>query len=141
MSRSVNKAIIIGHLGGDPELRHTVSNIPVCNFTVATNETWVKDGEKQERTEWHLVVAWRKLAEICHQYLRKGKQVYIEGKLQTRDWEDQNGQKRYTTEIVADEMVMLGGEGQQDTQPQTQQEAAMKAADDRPTTGGDNLPF
>jgi len=108
-SRSVNKVILIGNLGGDPELRHTVSNIPVVNFTVATNESWVnKEGVREERTEWHRVVAWRRLAEICHEYLRKGRQVYIEGKLQTRRWEDQNGQKRFMTEIVVDEMVILG---------------------------------
>jgi single-strand DNA-binding protein len=111
-SRSVNKVILIGNLGGDPELRHTASNVPVVNFTVATNESWVnKEGVKEERTEWHRVVAWRRLAEICHEYLRKGTQIYIEGKLQTRSWEDQSGQKKYMTEIVADEMVILGGRG------------------------------
>ena len=111
-SRSVNKVILIGNLGGDPELRHTASNVPVVNFTVATNENWVnKDGTREERTEWHRVVAWRRLAEICHEYLRKGTQVYIEGKLQTRSWEDQSGQKRYMTEVVADEMVILGSRG------------------------------
>ncbi len=111
-SRSVNKVILIGNLGGDPELRHTASNIPVVNFTVATNENWVnKEGAREERTEWHRVVAWRRLAEICHEYLRKGTQVYIEGKLQTRSWEDQSGQKRYMTEVVADEMVILGSRG------------------------------
>ena len=112
-SRSVNKVILIGNLGGDPELRHTASNVPVVNFTVATNENWVnKDGVREERTEWHRVVAWRRLAEICHEYLRKGTQVYIEGKLQTRSWEDQSGQKRYMTEIVADEMVILTSRGE-----------------------------
>ncbi len=111
-SRSVNKVILIGNLGADPELRHTPGNVPVVNFTVATNESWVnRDGAREERTEWHRVVAWRKLAEICNEYLRKGTQVYIEGRLQTRTWEDQSGQKRYMTEIVADEMVILGGRG------------------------------
>ncbi len=111
-SRSVNKVILIGNLGGDPELRHTASNVPVVNFTVATNENWVnKEGAREERTEWHRVVAWRRLAEICHEYLRKGTQVYIEGKLQTRSWEDQSGQKRFMTEVIADEMVILGGRG------------------------------
>ncbi len=111
-SRSVNKVILIGNLGADPELRHTPGNVPVVNFTVATNESWVnRDGAREERTEWHRVVAWRKLAEICNEYLRKGTQVYIEGRLQTRTWEDQGGQKRYMTEIVADEMVILGGRG------------------------------
>lgn len=111
-SRSINKVILIGNLGADPELRHTPGNVPVVNFTVATNESWVnRDGAREERTEWHRVVAWRKLAEICNEYLRKGTQVYIEGRLQTRSWDDQSGQKRYMTEIVADEMVILGSRG------------------------------
>ena len=109
-SKSVNKCLIIGNLGGDPQLRHTTSGTPVCNFTVATNESWTnKEGVREERTEWHRVIAWRKLAEICHEYLRKGSPVYIEGKLQTRSWEDQSGHKHYCTEIIAGEMVMLGG--------------------------------
>ena len=109
---SVNKAIIVGNLGRDPEMRYTQSNTPVATFSVATTDQWTdKNGERQERTEWHRVVAWARLAEICGQYLQKGKQVYIEGRLQTREWEDQNGQKRYTTEIVAREMQMLGRAG------------------------------
>ncbi len=105
----VNKAIIVGRLGRDPEIRYTPSGAAVANFSVATSEEW-KDketGEKQERTEWHRVVAWRRLGEICGEYLRKGSQVYIEGRLQTRDWEDRDGNKRYTTEIVAQSMQML----------------------------------
>lgn len=110
---SVNKAIIVGNLGRDPEMRYTQSNTAVTNFTVATTDTWSdRNGEKQERTEWHRVVAWGRLAEICGQYLQKGKQVYIEGRLQTREWEDQQGQKRYTTEIVAQTMQMLGRAGE-----------------------------
>lgn len=109
---SVNKAIIVGNLGRDPEMRYTQSNTAVCNFTVATTDTWSdRNGEKQERTEWHRIVAWGRLAEICSQYLQKGKQVYIEGRLQTREWEDQQGQKKYTTEIVAQTMQMLGRPG------------------------------
>lgn len=109
---SVNKAIIVGNLGRDPEMRYTQSNTAVTNFTVATTDTWSdRNGEKQERTEWHRVVTWGRLAEICGQYLQKGKQVYIEGRLQTREWEDQNGQKKYTTEIVAQTMQMLGRAG------------------------------
>ncbi len=109
---SVNKAIIVGNLGRDPEMRYTQNNTPVATFSVATTDQWTdKNGERQERTEWHRVVAWARLAEICGQYLQKGKQVYIEGRLQTREWEDQNGQKRYTTEIVAREMQMLGRAG------------------------------
>lgn len=107
---NVNKVILIGNLGGDPELRYTSSNMPVVNFTVATNESWVnKEGVREERTEWHRVIAWGRLAEICNEKLRKGSQVYIEGRIQTRSWEDQSGQKRFVTEIVANEMVILGG--------------------------------
>ncbi|MGD8414695.1 MAG: single-stranded DNA-binding protein [Candidatus Latescibacterota bacterium] len=108
----VNKAILVGHLGADPELRHTQSGTPVATFRVATTERYNdRSGERQERTEWHRVVAWSKLAEICNTYLKKGKQVYIEGRIQTRQWEDQSGQTRYTTEIVANNMVMLGRAG------------------------------
>ncbi|OGL49811.1 MAG: single-stranded DNA-binding protein [Candidatus Schekmanbacteria bacterium RBG_13_48_7] len=109
MASGVNKVILIGHLGRDPELRYTPNRQPVANFTMATSENWVsKDGQKETKTEWHRIVAWGKLGEICHEYLVKGKQVYIEGRLQTRSWEDQNGNKRNTTEIVAQNMVMLG---------------------------------
>ena len=106
----VNKVILVGNLGKDPEVRYTPSGVAVANFTIATSEEW-KDkntGEKQGRTEWHRVVAWRRLGEICGEYLRKGSQVYVEGKLQTRAWEDRDGSKRYTTEIVASTMQMLG---------------------------------
>jgi single-strand DNA-binding protein len=106
----INKAIIVGRLGRDPEVRYTPSGVAVANFSVATSEEWKdKDsGEKKERTEWHRIVAFGKLGEICGEYLAKGKQVYVEGRIQTRDWEDQNGVKRYTTEIVASQMQMLG---------------------------------
>ena len=108
--RGVNKVILIGNLGKDPEIRYTPSGAAVANFTIATSEEWKdKDsGQKQERTEWHRIVAWRRLGEICGEYLRKGSQVYIEGKLQTRSWEDRDGNKRYTTEIIAQNMQMLG---------------------------------
>lgn len=107
----INKAIIVGRLGRDPELRYTASGVAVANFSVATSEEWKdKDsGEKREKTEWHRIVAFARLGEICGEYLSKGRQVYIEGRIQTRDWEDQNGVKRYTTEIVANQMQMLGG--------------------------------
>jgi single-strand DNA-binding protein len=109
---SVNKAIVVGNLGRDPETRYTQSNTAVTNFTIATTDQWTdRDGNKQERTEWHRIVAWGRLGEICGQYLQKGKQVYIEGRLQTREWDDKEGQKRYTTEIVAREMQMLGRAG------------------------------
>lgn len=106
---SVNKVILIGRLGKDPEVRYTNENVAVANFTVATSETYKdKNGERQESTEWHNIVAWRSLAEIVEKYLRKGKLVYIEGKLRTRAWDDKEGVKRYTTEIVAENMTMLG---------------------------------
>ena len=107
----VNKAILVGNLGADPEVRYTASGTAVTTFNIATNERWTdrSSGEKQERTEWHRIVAWGKLGEICGEYLSKGKQVYIEGRIQTRSWDDRDGNKRYTTEIVAREMVMLGG--------------------------------
>jgi len=110
--RGVNKVILIGNLGGDPELRTTPSGTSVATFTLATNEAWTdRDGAKQERTEWHRIVAWGKLAEICGQYLSKGRQVYIEGRLTTRSWKDKNDIERKTTEIVARDMQMLGSRG------------------------------
>ncbi len=108
----INKAILVGRLGRDPELRYTGSGTPVCSFSVATDESWTKNGEKQTRTEWHNIVAWSRLAEICGQYLQKGKLVYIEGRIQTREWEDKEGNRRWTTEIVANEMKMLSGPGE-----------------------------
>jgi single-strand DNA-binding protein len=111
MARGINKVIIVGNLGGDPETRYMPSGSAVTNLTVATNESW-KDkatGETKDRTEWHKVAMFNRLAEIAAEYLRKGSQVYIEGKLRTRKWQDKNGQDRWTTEIVADEMQMLGG--------------------------------
>ena len=109
MANGLNKAILIGNLGRDPEVRYTPSGVAMATFSIATSETWTnKEGEKETRTEWHRIVAFRKLAEICGEYLSKGKQVYIEGRIQTRDWEDQNGVKRYTTEILANQMLMLG---------------------------------
>ena len=113
MARGVNKAIIVGTLGQDPEVRYTANGSAVANLSVATNETW-KDrqtGEAQERTEWHRIVMFGKLAEIAQQYLKKGSQAYFEGRIQTRKWQDQSGNDRYSTEIVANEMQMLGGRG------------------------------
>lgn len=111
MARGVNKAIIVGNLGQDPDVRYAPSGSAITNISVATTDSW-KDkntGEKQEKTEWHRVVFFNRLAEIAGEYLRKGSQVYIEGKIQTRKWEDKEGKDRYTTEIVANEMQMLGG--------------------------------
>jgi single-strand DNA-binding protein len=110
---SVNKVILIGHLGADPEVKYTPSGVAVATFRVATTERW-KDknsGETQDRTEWHRIVAWRRLGEIVGEYLHKGRQVYIEGRLQTRSWQDQDGNKRWTTEIVAQNLQMLGPGG------------------------------
>ena len=113
MSRGINKVILVGNLGADPETRYTASGSAVTNIRLATSESWrdKQSGEQQERTEWHRVVFFNRLAEIAGEYLRKGRQVYIEGSLRTRKWQDQSGQDRYTTEIVANEMQMLGGRG------------------------------
>ena len=109
----VNKVILIGNLGANPELRYTQGQQAVANLRLATTEKWTdKSGQKQEATEWHRVVVWGKQAEICGQYLTKGRQVYIEGSIRTRQWQDQQGQKRYTTEIVARNVQMLGGRGE-----------------------------
>ncbi|MCA9375691.1 MAG: single-stranded DNA-binding protein [Candidatus Doudnabacteria bacterium] len=130
----LNKAQIIGRLTRDPESRSTPGGQQVATFSVATGFSWTdQQGQKQERTEFHNVVAWRKLAEICSQYLTKGKQVYIEGRLQTRSWEGQDGQKRYRTEIVADNMIMLGSAGgAQNTASQVAPVAAAAAVDSAP---------
>ena len=108
----VNKVILIGNLGKDPEVRFTPSGQAVANFNIATNESWMdKSGQKQERTEWHKIVVWGKLGELCGEYLSKGRQCYIEGRLQTREWTDKEGKKNYTTEIVAQNVQFLGGRG------------------------------
>jgi single-strand DNA-binding protein len=109
---SVNKVILLGRLGQDPELKYTPSGAAVCNFSVATSETWTdkNSGQKNEKTEWHRIVVWGKLAELCNQYLSKGRQAFIEGKLQTRSWDDKDGNKRYTTEISATTVQFIGGQ-------------------------------
>jgi len=141
----VNKVILVGNLGADPEVRHTPGGTPVTTFRMATSSFFTnRDGQKDQRTEWHRVVAFGRLAEICGQYLKKGKQVYIEGRLQTRDWEDQSGNKRYTTEVVANQMVMLGTRGDVEYTPDDSAQAeppeevsqAAPAGDDE-----DDLPF
>ena len=111
----VNKVIIVGRLGADPELKYTSTGTAVARFNVATSEQWTdkNSGEKQERTEWHRVVVWAKLAELCGQYLKKGRQIYIEGQLQTRSWDDKEGKKRYTTEVRAQTVQFLGAPGAQ----------------------------
>jgi single-strand DNA-binding protein len=107
---SVNKVILLGRLGQDPELKYTPGGSAVCNFSLATTEAWTdKQGQKQEKTEWHRVVVWGKLAELCNQYLAKGRQAFLEGRLQTRSWDDKDGNKRYTTEILASTVQFIGG--------------------------------
>jgi single-strand DNA-binding protein len=106
----VNKVILVGNLGKDPEVRYTPGGQAVANFTIATNEAWTdKSGQKQERTEWHRIVVWAKQAELCGEYLSKGRQVYVEGRLQTREWTNKEGAKQYTTEVVANQVVFLSG--------------------------------
>ena len=123
-SKGVNKAVILGNVGNDPELRFMSNGKAVANFTVATSEQWKdQQGQKQERTEWHRMVAYDKLAEIIGQYVKKGSKLYLEGKLQTREWTDQQGQKKYTTEIIVNEMQMLDGKPQGGQQAQGQQQA------------------
>ncbi|ORJ57677.1 single-stranded DNA-binding protein [Geothermobacter hydrogeniphilus] len=153
---SVNKVILVGNLGKDPELRYTPTGTAVCNFSIATTERFKdRDGQQQTKTEWHNIVVWRQLAEICGKYLHKGKQVYIEGKIQTRSYEDRDGNKRYITEIVADEMRMLGGRNDEGYQrpaapAQPQQPQAQSSAQQQPASGGfqepgyntdDDIPF
>lgn len=156
MARGVNKVILVGNLGKDPEIKYTASGAAIANLTLATSESWndKQSGEKVEKTEWHRVVAFQRLAEIMGEYLRKGSQVYIEGKLQTRKWQDQNGQDRWTTEVVANDMQMLGargGEGGGQPQgggggggfrknPEQQQQAPAKPAFDN-DFADDDIPF
>ena len=150
MARGVNKAIIVGTLGQDPEIRYTGSGSAVANLRVATNESW-KDkntGEQQERTEWHSIVMWGRLAEIAQQYLKKGSQAYFEGRIQTRKWQDQSGNDRYSTEIVANEMQMLGGRGGGGGAPMDQpgggksQSSSSAAPETAPMDDGfDDIPF
>ena len=128
----INKVIVIGNLGKDPEVRYTQDGTPVCNFNVATSDEWKdkRSGEKRERTEWHNIVAWNKLAEICGEYLAKGRKVYIEGKLQTRKWETSTGETRYTTEIVASDVQFLGDRSGKESSGQKSQEAPKVPNDD-----------
>lgn len=109
MARGLNKAMLIGRLGADPEIRYTASGTPVANFSLATNHSVKRGDQWEEQTEWHRVIAWDRLAEICNQYMNKGTQVYVEGRIQTREWQDKDGNRRWTTEIVARDIQMLGG--------------------------------
>ena len=148
MARGVNKVILIGNLGQDPELRYTGSGTAVCNIRLATNESY-KDasGQMVDRTEWHTIVAWSRLAEICAEYLKKGSQVYFEGSLQTRSYEDRDGNTKYVTEVKAREMMMLSGrpENGMSGGPQYQDRAAQPAAvsdsSEQSFEPDDELPF
>lgn len=146
---SINKVILIGNLGRDPEVRYTPSGTAVANFSIATTENWTnKDGEKESHTEWHRIVAWGRLGEICGEYLSKGKQVYIEGRIRTNEWEDQEGNKRQTKEIVATTMQMLGSRAQ--AEPSSDESPSLSKAsrsnDPEPDTASsepteDDIPF
>jgi single-strand DNA-binding protein len=153
---SVNKVILVGRLGQNPEVRYTPSGAAVANFSLATNEAWTdKSGQKQERTEWHRIVVWGKLAELCNQYLSKGRQAYVEGRLQTREWNDKDGNKKYTTEVQAQTVQFLGGassgvgasagEGRQKVEEPAFAQAGRGAATagpvDEPSFTEDDIPF
>ena len=140
---SVNKTILLGRLGSDPELKHTASGAAVCNFSLATSESWndKATGGKQERTEWHRIVVWGKLAELCNQYLAKGRQAFVEGKLTTRSWETDSGEKRYTTEINATTVQFIGGQasegqGQKESTPKQDYDPSYNAS-----FAADSIPF
>jgi len=151
MSRGINKVILVGNLGRDPEMRQTKSGTQVVNFPVATNESWTDKGtgEKKDRTEWHKVIAWGRTAEICNEYLTKGKQVYIEGRLQTSEWEDKDGNKRYTTEIVVSDMQMLGSRSEEGYTSSSEQASSHTSPSEQASKGGemdsglteDDIPF
>ena len=137
----VNKAILIGNLGRDPELRYTQSGQAVVNFSIATSENWTdKNGERKERTEWHRVVVWGKAGENCAQYLSKGRTVYVEGRIQTREWEDREGQKRTTTEINAQTVTFLGGAGAGRSASGAEAEAGTGTSDSSQSAGPDPSP-
>ncbi len=147
MAGGVNKVILIGNLGADPEVRFTPGGQAVANFRVATSESWNdKNGQKQEKTEWHRIVAWGKLAELCGEYLKKGRQAYIEGRLQTREWTDKEGKKNWSTEIVANQVTFLGqkgdgagsgaGRGRDDYGPPMGEDPGPM-----PPAGADDIPF
>jgi single-strand DNA-binding protein len=144
---SVNKVILIGNLGADPELKYTPSNRPLCNLSLATNEVFKdKSGQRQERTEWHRITVWGEQAETCSKYLAKGRSVYVEGRLQTRSWDDKDGKKRYSTDIVGERVVFLGGNGKGATDGDSGGGAGRsRSADDAdgapPPGADDDIPF
>ena len=142
----INKVILVGHLGKDPEVRHLEGGVSVASFPLATSETYNKDGRKIEQTEWHNIVMWRGLADVASKYLQKNKLVYIEGKLRTRSFEDKEGNKKYTTEVVAENFTMLGRKSDFENGTVNNSHAAPKAEEqpmnyDRPNSANDDLPF
>lgn len=142
MAGSVNKVILIGNLGNDPEVRYLESGQAVANFSLATNRAYTtKDNERREETEWHRVVLWGKLAEIAEKYLAKGRTIYVEGRLRTRQWTDQNGVEKYTTEIVGETMTMLGGKGDQERTQATNATPQIAQPETANETIEDDLPF
>lgn len=149
---SVNKVILLGNLGSDPDLKYTQGQKAVCNFSLATNEVWKdKNGQRQEKTEWHRIVVWGTQAENCQKYLSKGRSVYIEGRLQTRSWDDKDGNKKYTTEIVTDHVVFLaagkdsGRQNSSDHAARGSQSGSQSPADESASAGStyaeDDIPF
>jgi single-strand DNA-binding protein len=158
MAGGINKAILIGNLGADPEVRFTQGGQAVANFRIATSESWKdKNGQQQERTEWHRIVVWGKLAELCGEYLKKGRQCYVEGRLQTREWTNKENQKQWTTEVVAQQVTFLGGRpdgassgprpsnGASQSQGSSQADYGPPPMEDpggpMPGSGGDDIPF
>jgi single-strand DNA-binding protein len=143
MARGVNKVILVGNLGADPEVKYMPNGNAVANVTLATSESWKdkQSGEQKDKTEWHRVVFFRRLAEIAGEYLKKGSQIYIEGKLQTRKWQDKNGNDRYTTEIIANEMQMLGSRGGGSADFGASSSAAAPAAAATVDEFDDDIPF
>ncbi|MGC8657917.1 MAG: single-stranded DNA-binding protein [Desulfomonilaceae bacterium] len=145
--RSLNKAFLLGNVGKDPEVRYTASGRAVATFSLATSQRWKdQDGNDQEKTEWHRIVAWGRLGEICGEFLSKGKQVYVEGRIQTREWEDQDGNKRVTVEIVANDIILLGnvsgqGRTQEEGPRRTGPAAGQNAGSARPRTDDRNINY
>ena len=146
-NRGINKVILVGNLGNDPEIRYMPNGDAVCNLSIATSESWKdKQGQQQERTEWHRLTMYRKLGEIAAEYLKKGSQIYVEGKLQTRKWQDQQGNDKYTTEVICDQMQMLGGrdnnqQAQPAKQPVPQQQKAPQNNSASSAEYDDDIPF
>jgi single-strand DNA-binding protein len=139
---SVNKAIVLGNLGRDPELRHTQSGKAVCQLNVATTETWTdQSGERQEKTEWHRIVVWGRQAENCDKYLSKGRSVYVEGRIQTRKWQDKDGADRYSTEIVADRVQFIGGGSGARDSGGSDFDQSVPLEPPPSSSGGDDIPF